>query len=60
MNRNAYYNKNRTEYIVWIVTAGAICMLLKHVSTAFSENNKRFKETGAKFKQLMENARGTY
>lgn len=35
-------------------------MLLKHVSTAFSENNKTFKKTGAKFNQLMENAGGTY
>lgn len=55
MNRNANY---RTEYIV-LVTAAAICTLLKHVSTAFSEN-KRFKVPGAKFNQLMENVRGTY
>lgn len=26
---------------------------------SFSENSKRFRETGVKFNQLMENARGT-
>lgn len=52
--------QNRAGYVEELVTAEAICMLLKHVSAASCENNKRFKEAGAAFSQVMENIRGTH